>query len=137
MATEKAGKTVSQLAAAAKRAKYEVMFLQQCRAVGLGEPEREWRFHPTRKWRFDMAWPSFKTAVEIDGGVYSAGRHTRGKGFEEDCIKLAEAYDLGWTVYRFSTGQVKSGVAIAYLERALLKRVEFVKALKENEKNQK
>ena len=129
MAKAKAGKTVAQLEAAAKRTKFEVMMLQQLRAVKLPTPEREWRFHPTRDWRFDMAWPPLKIALEIDGGVYSQGRHNRGKGYEEDCVKMGEAYLLGWTVYRFSTGQVKAGIALDFLERALRHRSERLAAL--------
>ncbi len=129
MAKAKAGKTLGQLAKAAKRVKFEVMFLTQLRAVKLPAPEREWKFHPTRDWRFDMAWPALKIAVEIDGGIWSSGRHVRGYGYEEDCIKMAEAYLLGWTVYRFSTGQVKKGIAIGFLERALRHRVDRLRAL--------
>ena len=72
----------------------------------------EYRFHPTRKWRFDFAIPHLKIAIECEGGVYSGGRHTRGKGFEEDCVKYNEAIVLGWDVVRFSSGMIKSGKAI-------------------------
>ena len=79
--------------------------------------EREYQFHPTRKWRFDFAWPLEKFAVEIEGGVWSGGRHTRGKGFIEDCIKYNEAVMLGWRVIRVTTEMVESGEAMAYIER--------------------
>jgi len=97
----------------------EEMFMQQCKLSGITEPEREYRFHPTRRWRFDFAWPEVKLALEVDGSVYSNGRHNRGKGYENDCEKMAEAINLGWRVFRFSTGQVKKGIAIKYLESAL------------------
>lgn len=51
-------------------------------------------------WRFDVAWPAYKVAVEIDGGVWLRGRHNRGGGFIEDCRKLNEAARLGWIVLR-------------------------------------
>jgi len=86
------------------------------------KPEREYKFHQNRKWRFDFCWPLLKVAVEIDGGVHSNGRHNRGKGFEEDLIKLNEASLLGWTVLRFSTGQVKAGMAIETFKRLVLGR---------------
>jgi len=79
--------------------------------------EREYKFHPTRKWRFDFAWPLEKFAVEIEGGVWSGGRHTRGKGFIEDCIKYNEAVMLGWRVIRVTTEMVENGEAMAYIER--------------------
>lgn len=55
-----------------------------------------------RDWAFDFAWPELKLAVEIEGGIWSGGRHTRGKGFDEDCRKYNSAVKLGWRVYRFT-----------------------------------
>ena len=78
----------------------------------------EQRFHPVRKWKFDYLIGE-KLAVEVDGSVYSHGRHTRGKGYEADCEKLNEALILGYRVLRFSTGQVKSGMAIATIKRVM------------------
>ena len=63
--------------------------------------EREYRFHPERKWRFDFADPVNKVAVEIDGGVFGNGRHSRGAGFRSDCEKLNAAAALGWRVFRY------------------------------------
>jgi very-short-patch-repair endonuclease len=87
------------------------------RAEKISGYDKEYQFHPTRKWRFDFAWPLEKFAVEIEGGVWSGGRHTRGKGFIEDCIKYNEAVMLGWRVIRVTTEMVKSGEAMAYIER--------------------
>ncbi|HEC26715.1 MAG TPA: hypothetical protein ENI67_04815 [Gammaproteobacteria bacterium] len=70
-------------------------------------PIPEYRFHGSRRWLFDRAWPDYKIAVELEGGVYSGGRHVRGKGFEGDCEKYNEAVKLGWKVYRFTTGMLK------------------------------
>ncbi len=36
----------------------------------LPEPRPEYRFHPTRLWRFDYAWPQERLAVEFDGGQW-------------------------------------------------------------------
>lgn len=82
-------------------------------------PEREFRFHPTRKWRFDFAFVDEKVALELEGGTWVAGAHTRGKHFAGDCEKYAEAALLGWLVLRATTDQVQSGQAIAWVERAL------------------
>ena len=78
----------------------------------------EFKFHPVRKWRFDFALAK-GVAVEVDGGIWIAGRHVRGKGVEEDMEKLNSAALLGWRVLRFSTGMVKSGVAIDTIRRAM------------------
>lgn len=69
-------------------------------------PETEFRFHPERKWRFDFAWPEQKVAVEVDGGVFSGGRHTRGMGFIRDCEKLNMACEMGWKVLRYQPGKL-------------------------------
>lgn len=61
---------------------------------------KEFQFHPTRRWRFDYAIPSHKIALEVEGGVFSKGRHTRGAGFIGDIEKYNEATRLGWRVVR-------------------------------------
>lgn len=66
----------------------------------------EHRFHPVRRWRFDYAHLPTKTAIELEGGVYSRGRHSRGKGFIRDCEKYLNATAMGWTVCRLATGMV-------------------------------
>lgn len=69
---------------------------------GFPTPVREYRAFPPRRWRFDFAWPSYKIALEIDGGVYTLGRHTRGAGFEADCRKMNEAAASGWAVFHIT-----------------------------------
>lgn len=73
---------------------------------------KEYRFHPTRKWRFDFAvLPlTYQIAIEVEGGVFSGGRHTRGQGYQGDLEKYNEAALLGWTVLRYSTQQVNEKV---------------------------
>lgn len=70
------------------------------RALGGPKLEREFLFHPTRKWRFDFADPKSKVAIEVEGGIYTGGRHTKPLGFIEDCEKYNEAAFLGWRVFR-------------------------------------
>ena len=65
-------------------------------------PEYEYRYMATRRWRFDRAWPLSMVAVELEGGVYSNGRHVRPAGFEADCEKYNAAVALGWRVFRFT-----------------------------------
>lgn len=75
-----------------------------CRLAGLPVPVTEFRFHPTRKWRADYAFVNTepKVLVEIDGGAWTQGRHTRGAGFIEDQRKLNAATLLGFTVLRYT-----------------------------------
>jgi hypothetical protein len=69
-------------------------------------PKLEWRFHPTRKWRFDYAWPSRKVALELEGGIWIRGRHNRAAGFLADMEKYNHAASLNWLVLRFQTGKM-------------------------------
>lgn len=88
-------------------------------ASPLPPPEPEFRFHPIRRWRFDFAWPSRLVAVEIDGGIWTQGRHSRGAGVEADCEKYCEAAIRGWRILRFTPRMVKSGEAMTYITAAL------------------
>lgn len=71
-----------------------------CRAERLPEPVMEFQFHPSRKWRFDWAWVDQKVALEIEGGAFVGGRHTRGAGYTRDMAKYNAAQLLGWKVFR-------------------------------------
>lgn len=66
----------------------------------------ELKFHPVRRWRFDYAHESLKIAVEVEGGIWSKGRHTRGKGYIADCEKYNAAQILGYRVLRYSPNQI-------------------------------
>ena len=77
------------------------LWLNQRPNRDLPRPERQYKFHPKRKWRFDFAWPAQKVAVEIDGLVYGGrGGHQTVDGVVKDCEKYEAAHLLGWRVYR-------------------------------------
>jgi len=92
-----------------------------CRAVKIAEPVPEYRFH-TRKWRFDYAWPAHLLAMEIDGGVWTQGRHSRGAGKIADMEKLSEAAILGWRVLYAVPDDLSNGLALDRVMRALTDR---------------
>ena len=100
----------------------EENLLAQLRICDFPEPVREHKFHPTRKWRFDFAYPDWLVAVEVEGGGWVQGRHNRGAGFEKDREKYAEALIRGWRVLSVTPKMITDGRALAYLE-ALLKLV--------------
>lgn len=79
--------------------------------------EQEFYFHPDRKWRADFHLIDKKILVEVEGGIWSGGRHTRGKGYLRDLEKYNAATMMGFQVIRFSTDQVKSGHAIQQIEK--------------------
>lgn len=68
--------------------------------MGLPAPVAEHRFEPERRWRFDYAWPEAKIALEVEGGIYTGGRHTSSAGFVKDMAKYNRAAVLGWRVLR-------------------------------------
>jgi very-short-patch-repair endonuclease len=90
----------------ADRRNLTAAFEQVWRALEGPELVTEYRFHPTRQWRADYAHIETLTIIEIDGGVWSGGRHNRGQGYIDDCRKLNAAAALGWTVFRIATGMV-------------------------------
>lgn len=72
------------------------------------EPVKEFRFHPTRMWRFDFAWVNEKIAIEIDGGIWNKGGHVRGIHYTSDCDKFNQAIILGWKVLRYTDKNIFS-----------------------------
>ena len=101
-----------------------------CKAIGLPEPVPEFKFHPKRKWRFDWFFPfqrssssnqAFPVALEIEGGAWipGGGRHTRGKGFEQDIEKYNEAACMGILIIRCTPTMLQDGRAWKWLERLL------------------
>jgi very-short-patch-repair endonuclease len=100
----------------------EELFNVQLRALKLPATTREHKFHPVRKWRIDFAWPSRKLAVEIEGGIWTQGRHTRGAGVRADMEKYNALASLGWTLLRFDGFAVTSGAAIDQVKEFLLEK---------------
>jgi len=91
-------------------------FPNLCEACGLPKPEAEVRFHPTRKWRFDFGWREKKIALEVEGGVWIRGRHTRGSGFLKDMEKYNAAAAMGWRVLRVTPTEMKNGAVFGLLK---------------------
>ena len=79
--------------------------------------EQEFQFKADRKWRADFHLIGMGILVEVEGGIWSGGRHTRGKGYLGDLDKYNAATMMGYQVIRFSTEQVKSGKAIEQIEK--------------------
>jgi len=104
---------------------FPLRLANQLTLEGIPSPTFEYKFHPKRLWRFDLCWCDDKIAVEIDGGVWKTinkktgeletGRHNQPEGYLKDLEKLNHAQLLGYSVYRFTTGQVTSTQAKRFM----------------------
>jgi hypothetical protein len=119
---------------AAPRSVAETLLAVQLEQAGIPF-EAEYRFHPTRKWRADFFvphWAYWHTVhdedpgssdanllIEVEGGSFVGGRHTRGPAFEADCEKYAAAAILGYRVIRVTPRQVEDGRALSWIRQAL------------------
>lgn len=101
------------------------IFLAMLREAGLPAPTPEYRFDPTRRWRFDYAWPEHKVALEVEGGVFIRGRHSRGAGMIADMEKYNRAAVLGWAVIRCVPSALKSSQTIEDVKTLLTSKASF------------
>lgn len=97
----------------------EDLLAWQLAATGLPTPEREHRILPPRRWRTDFAWPALMLAVEVEGGIFTGGRHTSPTGFAKDIEKYNALTLAGWKLLRVTGGMVKDGTALNLVERAI------------------
>lgn len=118
-AGKKARKATKRASKGGRRSDMERNLMFQIQCARLPNPEIEYRFHETRKWRADFAWPANMLIAEYEGGIWTGGSHTRGKRYESDCEKYNAATLAGWRVLRFTHDQVKSGYALATIRQAL------------------
>ena len=71
----------------------------------------EFKFHETRQWRFDVAIPSLKIAIEYEGIMSRKSRHTTVTGYTKDCEKYNAATIAGWRVLRYNAINYRSAGA--------------------------
>ena len=92
------------------------------KAMGLPAPKLEHPFaryaDPPRKFRFDYAWISERIALEVQGGTWINGRHSRG-GADHEKMNLAQV--MGWDVYQCTPQELKKGTIIPTLKRAIIR----------------
>ena len=88
-------------------------------AMRLPEPLAEFRFAPPRRWRLDFAWPEYKLALEVEGGVWTRGRHVRGKGFVRDMEKYNTLCVMGWRLLRVAPADLHTQATADMIRKSL------------------
>ena len=101
-----------------KRSPLEVQLAAQMDYAHI-EYVSEYRFDPVRRWRLDFAFPDRRIGIEIEGGGWVQGRHSRGDGLEGDCDKGNALTLAGWRLLRFTGRHIKSGEALAAIKDML------------------
>ncbi len=86
---------------------------------------KEYRFNLERKWRFDYAIPDLMIAIEVEGGAFTGGRHTRGAGFVADMEKYNSAASLGWTLIRRTPDQLLTEKTIQLIQAVINQKNNF------------
>jgi very-short-patch-repair endonuclease len=99
--------------------KLEAALDQQIQLLQLPQPKREVRLVPGRQFRWDRVWRVQRLAVEIQGGTWKQGAHSRGAGQARDAKKQALATLAGWRCLSVTADQIRSGEAVAWIEQAL------------------
>jgi len=83
--------------------KIEDVLLQALNETFAAPWEREYPVCPERDWRVDLALPTLKIAVEVDGRMHSkAAVHVR------DCEKQNYLSADGWRVFRYPASRVNT-----------------------------
>lgn len=100
----------------------EARLLRRLARAGLPTPETQQRLISGRQYRWDFSWGQWHVAVECQGGVWNQGRHVRGDGYQEDCIKSALAQLDGWLTLSVTPAMISTGLAVDLISRALLAR---------------
>ena len=98
--------------------KLEELFAAQLERAGV-EYERELMLIPGRKFRFDFVFSDHNLVAEIEGAIWTGGRHTSGAGFLKDCEKYNLLVEHGWQLLRFPSNLVRDGSALQQTLRVL------------------
>lgn len=95
------------------------LFETLCEAHGLPIPIDEYPFaKPERDFRFDWLFDGW-LAIEIQGGNWKGGRHTRPAELVNEYAKVNLAVCLGYSVLLCTPEQIESGEIFPVIKRAL------------------
>ena len=132
--TKPAGKSaLEKETARADRERAEREFAQQVALAKLPPPVEQHRFHETRGWRLDFAWPERKLAVEVQGGIWRKykvkrkdgevvdlpGAHALPSNIERDIEKHNALTLQGWALILVTPKMIRAGEALNLVEEML------------------
>lgn len=86
-----------------------------CQADGWPVPVAEVRLIPSRRFRCDFVWSDHRLVLEVQGGVFVAGRHSRGIGQVRDMEKFNLLTLAGYRLLQVTPKQVTDGTLRALL----------------------
>ena len=93
---------------------------QQIKDSGISEGMvRELRAIEGRRFRVDFCWPDSMLAVEVQGGIWTRGRHARPMGIVKDYEKFNLLILGGWRVLLLTSLDVQSGKGLEMILDAL------------------
>ena len=95
--------------------------LAWCKEFDLPAPDFEFQFHPDRKWRMDLAFVAHprRVYVEVQGGLHTGGRHTRGAALLREYEKINAASARGWLPIFVTPAQLLSAQTAQLIRAAL------------------
>ena len=97
----------------------EDTFAFQLDALGLTGYVREYQAIKGRKFRFDFCFTEQRLLIEVNGGTFTKGAHSTGKGIARDYEKSNLAQLQGWRCLAFDGKAVRSGEAVEVVRKAL------------------
>lgn len=97
------------------------LFIAILRSELKEEVVTEYKFHPQRKFRFDIAIPKWKVAIEVEGGVYTSSvAHSSVTGILRDMEKYNLATEEEWRVLRYTPEQTKKSATLEQIKKVVL-----------------
>ena len=100
----------------------EAMFWLQLRAAGIQEGwTQQVKAVPGRQFKFDFCHAERRILVEVQGGNYQHGAHSRPMGLKRDYTKANLAQRHGWKIYQFDGDMVNDGEALDWVIEEMTK----------------
>lgn len=97
----------------------ETIFLALLAEEGIPIPVSEYKFHPVRKWRMDFCWVDYGVFLEVQGGLFVQGRHSRGAAMLKEFEKTNAASEMGYRMLLCQPKDLCSTTTIETIRKTL------------------